>query len=248
MYTKKVSPYLGSMQLITYQNPVYLYVFDCSITTPIPNLNTSSKPSLTTECSFGLVASKVLLETSDFPIFTQNGEETVSCRLVKSGVYLTQNQLKLIKSFHKFLFSNILRLEGFGACALPYLTENDKKSTQNNGCYISILSGSNMNYDFNWDLMKKVENCTDRKFLRVPEFTKFISENNQNEEESESAENEPKVEKPVFKFREIDFSDSVVIPFYRNNDALPQFYSVASIDYTLNPLSPFPISTVKVSA
>ena len=120
------------MQSITYQNPVYLYVFDCSITTLISSVNSSAKLSSTNKCSFGLVASKILLETSDFPIFTQNGEETVSCQLVKSGVYLTQNQLKLIKSFHKFLFSNILRLEGFGACALPYLTGNDKKISQNN--------------------------------------------------------------------------------------------------------------------
>lgn len=37
--------------------------------------------------------------------------------------------------------------------------------------------------------------------------------------------------------------DSVVIPYYRNNDQSPQFYCVSSIDSNLKPYSPFPTSS-----
>lgn len=53
---------------------------------------------------------------------------------------------------------------------------------------------------------------------------------------------QPRNLSPKFDFDENMFKDSVVIPFYRQNDAQPQFYCVASIEHTSNPLSPFPVS------
>lgn len=255
-YVKRVSPYLGSLQAISVQHPVYLYIFQCTLTTPLPNTNVQDIPETNQIMpdinKFGLISSKILLETSDFPIFTQNGEETVACKLVKSGVYLTPNQLKLIKSFHRFLFSNILRLEGLGAGPLPFLSNqasNEKRSSQNQGVLVSIfneiLNDENKvcSYDFNWDLMKMIENCTDRSLLRVPEYTRLVPQ--AGEDDEEDAEN-AQDEKALFKFSEENFRDSVVIPFYRNSDAAPQFYCMASIDKNLSPLSPFPISSTKV--
>ena len=81
--------------------------------------------------------------------------------------------------------------------------------------------------------MKRVEGCTDRQFLRVPNYIQRTSD------ELESS-NPPG---PVFKFDKKTYEDSVVIPFYRVNDAHPQFYCVTSIDYSSNPLSKFPLSS-----
>ena len=161
--------------------------------------------------------------------------------MVKSGIYLTPNQLKLIKSFHRFLFSNVLRMEGCGSVALPYLYQTgDKKTSQNHhGCYITILNSietDKMSYEFNWNLMKEIENCTEKSFLRVPAYIHKADEKDVDTDAS----------REVFKFDQAMYNDSVVIPFYRNNDMLPQFYCVSSIDFTMTPLSPFPVSNVKV--
>lgn len=238
-----MSPFLYE-HAITTQQPVYLYVFQCNLTTPFPNTDQPKvTTSLQTTC-FGMITSKILLETSDFPIFTTNGEETVSCKLVKTGIYLTPNQLKLIKSFHRFLFSNILRLEGLGACPQAFLLNQTSDRKPGLGSYVTVLTelpGSNNMYDFNWQIMKSVENCSDRTFLRVPEYTRFVPENIDGAEDATD-----KPEQPVFKFDPEKFKDSVVVPFYRNNDSAAQFYCVSSINTDMSPLSSFPVSSVKV--
>ena len=88
--------------------------------------------------------------------------------------------------------------------------------------------------------MKSVESCTDRAFLRVPEYTRFVAG------ESGEGSGDEQVEKPAFRFEPGRFKDAVVVPFYRSGDAAAQFYCVSSIDEEMSPLSPFPVSSVKV--
>ena len=87
-------------------------------------------------------------------------------------------------------------------------------------------------YEIDWNLMKKVEGCTDRQFLKVPSYVRRIEEI----DDEASSEN-------VFAFDKNKYTDAVVIPFYRTNDTHPQFYCVTSVDYNSTPLSKFPLSS-----
>lgn len=240
-YAKKQSSYLKLNQIITTQHQCYLYLFKTSVITPLTGNTTSEKQ----QHHFGLLTSKLLLEIVDFPIFTQNGEETVSVHLIKSSLFLTPNQLKLIKQFHKFIFSNVLRMDGCGSLPMPYLFDSISSSNSSSkkilqqGCYICILNLNSQ--DIDWNLMKSIESISDRQFLKVPNHAKRIDDNVDEKIIATNNENE-------FKFNEKYYIDSVVIPFYRANDIQPQFYCVSSIDYTTNPLSPFPISSSSSTA
>ena len=46
-----------------------------------------------------------------FPVFTRSGEVTVSVNILSGDVSLGKEQLDKLKVFHRFLFSNVLRLE-----------------------------------------------------------------------------------------------------------------------------------------
>lgn len=120
VYKKKVSPYLHGQQLVSTQHPSYLYVIKSTVTVAL-SAKTEPDAAKSSSWCFGMVTSKMLLEIVDFPIFTQNGEETISFELIKSGVYLTPNQLKLLRNFHKFVFSSVLRMENRGTVPSPFL-------------------------------------------------------------------------------------------------------------------------------
>lgn len=179
--------------MINVQTPAYLYAIKLTLATPTNLINTSAtdeddfsppdspqpKPLPTPNTTtFGLIAIRPLLECVDFPIYTANGEEIVHIELVKSNIYFTPNQLKLVKSFHKFIFSNVLRMEGRGAAASPFLsnpasssTNTSKSNISNTGCLICVLT-NDTNLDVDWDMMKSVEGSTDRSFMRPPVHAK----------------------------------------------------------------------------
>ena len=176
--------------------------------------------------------------------------------MVKSGLFLTPNQLKLIKTFHKFLFTNVFRMEGCGAQPMPYLIDPSKTSqlTTASGCYVCILNTNGMRstHEIDWDLMKSVEACNDKQFLRVPQHAKRIDDyssnaaansNSEHEDNNNSNRTKHSLTNTDFKFEASKYIDSVVIPFYRANDVQPQFYCVSSIDAATTPLSPFPLSS-----
>jgi dsRNA-specific ribonuclease len=240
IYHKKISPYLKSFQSITTQTQSYLYIIKLELTTSL-NKDENEENFKKDKRNFGFLASKLMLEVVDFPIFTQNGEETVQISLIKSGIFLTPNQLKLIKSFHRFIFSNVLRMDGRGAAASPSLLNVKINNQQNDaaGCFICILNEMN---EFDWDLMKQVEGCTDRTFMRIPNYVRRVQI--EMEDEEENKENSDKNnEQEMFQFDKEKYMDAVVIPYYRANDLQPQFYCVQSIDFTSSPLSPFPTSS-----
>lgn len=163
---------MDSNQLVSTQKPTYVYAIKLQLTTP---LNISSLPPTNSPPNviFGLIGSRPLLETVDFPIYTQNGEEIVQIELIKSNLYLSPKQLKLIKTFHRFIFSNVLRMEGRGAAASPFLSDfgiTTKSQPNQTGCLICILQSAN--YDFDWKLMESIEGCTDKSFMRIPVHAK----------------------------------------------------------------------------
>ena len=92
IYAKRVSPYLKSLQAVSTQAPVYLYVFECNVTVPLPTVMEGAAYTGDGWC-FGMVTSKIILETSDFPIFTQNGEETVNFPTNKNFIIFILNTM-----------------------------------------------------------------------------------------------------------------------------------------------------------
>ena len=236
-YRKKISQYLISSNLVNIQQPTYLYAIKCRLTTPLQLENGSGVKKIKL---FGILTTKPLLEIVNFPIFTSIGEETISLDLIKSGIYLSLNQLRAVRLFHKFIFSNVLRMEGRGALASDILNYPEQKQNSK-GYYICLLN--EINFDLEWDLMASIEGCSDRTLMKVPSHAKKINDNQEDLVEEE----EPNTKK-IYKFNENYYQDSVVIPYYRNIDIQPQFYCVSQIDYTFSPLSAFPISShTKVS-
>jgi len=139
-------------------------------------------------------------------------------------------------------------MDGLGAAPLPFLSTTpttatrQQPATASQGCLIGVFTP--LSHELDWELMKKVENCTDRTFLRVPDYTRFAPA----QESDDTDEKERAMQKPTFKFSPGDYTDSVVVPFYRNSESVPQLYCVSAIDSTQSPLSPFPVSNAKLSA
>ena len=52
-----------------------------------------------------------LFQVPQFPVFTRSGEVTVSIDLVHTSMVLTEAELQKLFTFHRTIFSNVLRLE-----------------------------------------------------------------------------------------------------------------------------------------
>ena len=221
IYKKKISNYLTQSPLDT-QHQTYLYRFKCDLTTPLNTVPLPTSRSQKEKC-FAIITQKRLLEVPDYTIFTQYGEESICIDLIKENFYLTQNQIKLIKSFHKFLFSYVLRME-----RPPVVFQSDSL-----GAFICLVTQvEDFLFEIDWSLMRLVENYNDKSFIKpIVDTTTFKTENVNEEEEN-------------FVFHEDLYRDAVIIPYYRYNDYQPQFYCVQSIDTTLNPQSKFPSNNV----
>jgi len=138
-------------------------------------------------------------------------------------------------------------MEGLGAVPLPFLsgqpTTTKQQSAISQGCLVAVFTP--LTHELDWELMKKVENCTDRSFLRVPDYTRFVSD--EASDDSKLIEETPQ-KRATFKFISEDYTDAVVVPFYRNSESIPQFYCVTAIDSKQSPVSPFPVSNTKINA
>ncbi|KAL1448728.1 hypothetical protein MTO96_028164 [Rhipicephalus appendiculatus] len=197
----------------------HLYAFAMKLTCPIPEeQNTRGRkihdPADTTR-GFGLVTSRRIPLICSFPVFTRSGEVTVELEHVSSDIGpLTSNQVRDLTTFHRYTFTNVLRLEKYpmtfnpegDACSFLVVPINAMKPTDDQPGSTTI----------DWRFVERI--CEEEKFTprRVPEE-----------------------ERELFVFKEEDYLDTVVTPWYRNLDK-PQFFYVAEICHDLNPLSDFP--------
>ena len=131
-------------------------------------------------------------------------------------------------------------MEGYGAIASVSLSSNLKSTKPSEGCLVNILVQSKTGLDFDWDLMKTVETCSDKSFMKMAPHAKRIDEF---DSEIVDIINNPKNLESKFIFDENLFKDAVVVPFYRHSDLQPQFYCVTAIEHSSTPLSPFPVSS-----
>jgi hypothetical protein len=170
IYTKKQSSYLMDSTFDT-MHQCYLYIFEIELTTPITRdqidmTRMAFQQKINENKFFGLITQKPLIEIPDYTIFTQLGEETVQFKLIKSRFYLTANQIKYIKLFHRFLFTYVLRMERGPIKFKP----------NSRGAFICIMNESR---EIDWDLIKSIEDFNDKSLLKSnlegDEVSMFVS-------------------------------------------------------------------------
>lgn len=217
-YDKKVSEVLKG-QRVDENDEFHLYAFGMKLTCPIPEeQNTRGRKihdPADTARGFGLVTSRRIPLICSFPVFTRSGEVTVELEHVSSDIGpLSPKQVRDLTTFHRYTFTNVLRLEKYpmtfnpegDACSFLVVPINAVKTTDDQPGSTTI----------DWQFVERI--CEEEKFMprRVPEE-----------------------ERELFVFKEEDYLDTVVTPWYRNLDK-PQFFYVAEICHDLNPLSDFP--------
>ncbi|CAN8009744.1 unnamed protein product [Ixodes pacificus] len=211
-YDKKVSEVLKGQQ-VGAAGQCHLYAFSMKLTCPIPEeQNTRGRkihdPADTLR-GFGLLTSTRIPPICSFPVFTRSGEVTVRLEHVSSSLGpLSSQQVGDLRNFHRYTFTNVLRLEKYPMTFDP----------QGNACSFLVVpinhGGTTCGID--WPFVGRI--CEEQSFAprRIPEE-----------------------ERELFVFKEEDYLDTVVMPWYRNLDK-PQFFYVAEICHDLNPKSDFP--------
>ncbi|KAJ8045308.1 Endoribonuclease Dicer [Holothuria leucospilota] len=199
-------------------SPCYLYVISMSLSVPLPSvLNVRERelhdPKETSQC-FGILTSKAIPKVPAFPVYTRDGELSVSIDLVTSAVALTSDELHQAKAFHQCVFSDVLRLQKPN---IVYDPDGDKAS------YIVVpLNKSRDVIDcpltIDWDFLNKVSLCG-RALDHPPSLPCYTNEE--------------------FNFDPQLYKDAVVTPIYRNIDQ-PQRYFVAEVLIDTLVTSPFP--------
>nr|UFK76043.1 dicer-1-like protein [Haemaphysalis longicornis] len=218
-YDKKVSEVLRG-QRVGDNDECHLYAFSLKLTCPIPEeQNTRGRKihdPADTARGFGLVTSRRIPLICSFPVFTRSGEVTVELEHVSSELGpLSAKQARDLTTFHRYTFTNVLRLEKYpmtfnpegDACSFLVVPINAEKPTEDK-------PGGSASID--WHFVERI--CQEESFTprRIPEE-----------------------ERELFIFKEDDYLDTVVTPWYRNLDK-PQYFYVAEICHELNPLSDFP--------
>ncbi|KAL3202530.1 hypothetical protein MRX96_042427 [Rhipicephalus microplus] len=116
-YDKKVSEVLKGKRVCE-SDEFHLYAFTMKLTCPIPEeQNTRGRKihdPADTARGFGLVTSRRIPLICSFPVFTRSGEVTVELEHVSSDIgQLTSNQVRDLTTFHRYTFTNVLRLEKY---------------------------------------------------------------------------------------------------------------------------------------
>ncbi|RWS31367.1 endoribonuclease Dicer-like protein [Leptotrombidium deliense] len=194
-----------------------LYVFNMKLTCPIPDeQNTRGRkitdPADTPRC-LGLITNNPVPRIPSFPVFTRSGEVLVTLEETSHKSTFSTEELTRLRSFHHFLFHNVLRLD-------KDLVQFDSDSANCSFFVVPVLFNSNVENDegtsvIDWNFVSKVE-----------EYEKY-DENELSEEQRQK-----------FTFDKTLYEDAVVKPWYRRNKV--QFYFYVAEITNLTPLSPFP--------
>ncbi|GIY09706.1 endoribonuclease Dcr-1 [Caerostris extrusa] len=196
-YFKKVADALKNSLPVPNQL-CYLYSFDMKLTCPIPEeQNTRGRkihdPSNTLR-RFGILTCNPIPPICSFPVFTRSGEVTVSLKPAASNLLLSEEKLESLAYFHRYTFSDVLRLEKYPMSYRP--SESDASF------YVVPVT---LNY--------RNELVIDWKFADLILQQKVVKPKKPSEEERKN-----------FAFVTEDYQDAVVMPWYRNVDKPQFFY------------------------
>ncbi|KAH7942576.1 hypothetical protein HPB49_025404 [Dermacentor silvarum] len=142
-YDKKVSEVLKG-QRVDENDEFHLYAFGMKLTCPIPEeQNTRGRKihdPADTARGFGLVTSRRIPLICSFPVFTRSGEVTVELEHISSDIGpLSPKQVRDLTTFHRYTFTNVLRLEKY---PMTFNPEGDACSF----LVVPINAGEELNY------------------------------------------------------------------------------------------------------
>lgn len=125
-YKKSIAK-LFSGPPIAQGQPCNLYRFNMVLTCPLPDEQNRRgrrivDPSETSR-NFAIVCNAKLPQICSFPLFTRSGEVTIDVELVDEDFNLTTEQIENLRTFHRFTFSKVLRLEKYPVVYDPERSE-----------------------------------------------------------------------------------------------------------------------------
>ncbi|XP_052107136.1 endoribonuclease Dicer-like isoform X2 [Mytilus californianus] len=130
-----------------------LYLLKMKLTKPISDDQNTRGRKLNdpeeTSRSFGLLTSVTIPQVPEFPVYTRSGEVTVSIELLTSDVFYSHEELERLSNFHRFVFSNVLRLEKDPMIFSPNQAEL--------GYLIIPLAKATQEIAVDWEFIEKVE-------------------------------------------------------------------------------------------
>ncbi|XP_078491910.1 endoribonuclease Dicer [Ciona intestinalis] len=210
---------------------LFIYEIEMKIKNPLlDELNVRRRklffPEETSRC-FGILTTKPIPQIPGFPIFTRSGEESAKLKFCRGFVQLSAQQIKLVRIFHRYVFSDMLRVD-----RVPLSFQPEKSASQ---LLVVVLNkvGTNRSTTANrsklnidWSFMMKTESKRRviEKMKSDPWYKHRMNEQNK-----------------VFVFNRQLYEDGVVVAKYRSCDQPNRFY-VAELKDDMTPLSSFPSS------
>nr|XP_009860329.1 endoribonuclease Dicer [Ciona intestinalis] len=210
---------------------LFIYEIEMKIKNPLlDELNVRRRklffPEETSRC-FGILTTKPIPQIPGFPIFTRSGEESAKLKFCRGFVQLSAQQIKLVRIFHRYVFSDMLRVD-----RVPLSFQPEKSTSQLLVVVLnkvgtnksSTANSSQLNID--WSFMMKTESKRRviEKMKSDPWYKHKMNEQNK-----------------VFVFNRQLYEDGVVVAKYRSCDQPNRFY-VAELKDDMTPLSSFPSS------
>ena len=196
-YTKLVAEVLNK-NAIQPNIPCFLYEFSMKLSKPIPEeQNTRGRkitdPADTTK-NFGILTTQSVPLICEFPVFTRSGEVTVRLESVRENILLTEEQIEELSIFHKFTFSEVLRL-------IKYPLQFDPQKANSKHFVVPIDCTEFDRKDIDWDFVKSIKRH------------KELPPNSASPEERKNFVFDPNL-----------YKDAVVIPWYRKDKPQFFFY------------------------
>ena len=203
----------------------YLYVFAMKLTCKIPEEQNTRGRKLTdpsdTKRGFGILLRDRLPAICDFPVYTRSGEVMVSLEESRQRITITEEDVKRIIEFQRYTFHEVLHVD-------KYPMKFDIKESNTNFFLVPVV------FNKVFDSGKWIDNSSLPDTVIDWAFMKRVDEFRSREDEVPTHE-----DRKNFVFKEEDFQDTVVKPWYRQNN-VPFFYYVAEICSNLTPESSFP--------
>ena len=197
----------------------FLYSLHLKLTCAIPeDQNTRGRKINDPEDSsqkFGILVKDEMPPVSEFPIYTRSGEVFVTTKMLSDNIKLTEEKKRMVLKFHDYTFSKVLRLVKYPMMFSPEKSENA----------IIVLplkvkkdsqKKEQIEEDIDWEFLNKIEKESNTKLTPLSDH-----------------------DRKDFDFVESQYSDAVIMPWYRNQDQ-PQYFYVAEICSHLSPTSDFP--------
>lgn len=208
----------------------YLYVYAMRLSSRIPDEQNTRKrkisdPAETTR-SFGIIIPHKLPEIPSFPVFTRSGEVTVSLEEASTNIVLTKEQIEKISAFHEYNFHSVLKVD-------PFPIKYDISEANSNHYLVPVQWNKVWNCTtLSWQSQQgKPDAEIDWQFLDKVEDYKLRGDHTPNTDDIKN-----------FVFKESDFEDAVVKRWYFPR---VEYFYVAEICHSENPLSPFPDTQYK---